>query len=93
MTTQLKPCPFCGLQSHEDWDDTIYPAGIGWRDEKKDAPDGTPPIRLYLRREQYYRWQGTCYKINCAETYGGCGASLVGDSKEEAIDKWNRRVG
>lgn len=37
MTTQLKPCHFCGLQSHEDWDDTIYTAGIGWRDEVKDT--------------------------------------------------------
>ena len=55
MTTKIKPCPFCGLQSHQDWD-------------------------------------GMCYKIACADTYGGCGASLVADSREEAIDKWNRRV-
>ena len=30
---KLKPCPFCGLQSDTDWEDTLYPSGSGWADE------------------------------------------------------------
>lgn len=86
MTTKLKPCPFCGLQSHQDWDDTLYPSGIGWKED-------VDSFRHYLGRLKFAQWEGTCYKLTCAETYGGCGASLVADSKEEVIDKWNRRVG
>lgn len=83
MINILKPCPFCGLQSHQDWDDTMHPSGVGWRDY--------PPFRHYLGADQRHRWQGKCYEINCATQYGGCGANISGDSKEEVIEKWNRR--
>lgn len=25
---KLKPCPFCGLTSDTDWEDTLYPSGV-----------------------------------------------------------------
>lgn len=84
MTNLLKPCPFCGLQSHQDWEDTLYPSGIGWR-----VDEG---VQHYLGRDSYARWQGKCYEINCATPYGGCGANISADSKEEVIEKWNRRA-
>lgn len=85
MTNKLKPCPFCGLQSHQDWDDTLHPSGIGWAEDDEHVP-------YYLSIDQYEEWQGTCYKLTCAEVYGGCGASATGDSQEEVINKWNRRI-
>ena len=33
----------------------------------------------------------TTYNLVCYETGGGCGASVLGDSKEDVIDKWQRR--
>jgi hypothetical protein len=35
MTNKLAPCPFCGMQSHQDWDDTMYHSGTGWREDLK----------------------------------------------------------
>jgi hypothetical protein len=32
------------------------------------------------------------YNIVCYETGGGCGASVLGDSPEDCIDRWNSRV-
>ena len=85
---KLKPCPFCGMQSHQDWDDTLHPSGSGWRE----LQFGETKIRHYMGRKDYHKWEGACYEIDCAETYGGCGVNITGDSKEEVINKWNRRV-
>lgn len=91
MINLLKPCPFCGLQSHQEWDDTMYPSGVGWREDTGVIDDVTP-FRHYLGTDQRHRWQGKCYEINCAIQYGGCGANISADSKEEVIEKWNRRI-
>lgn len=32
------------------------------------------------------------YRAGCIEIAGGCGAEVIGESYEEAFDKWNRRV-
>jgi hypothetical protein len=32
------------------------------------------------------------WNINCYETHGGCSAHILGDSIEDCINKWNRRV-
>lgn len=32
------------------------------------------------------------WEFNCLEIEGGCGASILGGSPQECIDKWNRRV-
>lgn len=85
---KLKPCPFCGMQSDTDWEDTLYPSGSGWRE----VQFGERKIRHYMGRKDYHKWQGTCYEINCAVTYGGCGANVSADSIPEVINKWNRRV-
>lgn len=34
----------------------------------------------------------TFWVFNCLEEIGGCGASMIGDSKKDAIDKWNTRT-
>ena len=85
---QLKPCPFCGMTSDTEWEDTLYPSGVGWR--LLDRGD-RGLCKSYLGRDRVDIWEGTCYEINCATTYGGCGVSISGDSKEEVIDKWNSR--
>lgn len=81
-----KPCPFCGAKINADDIDTLYPSGIGWID----ADEG---YRHYVSiHEQPLPKDQWCYKIICQEHYGGCGAEIHGDSKEEAVEKWNRRV-
>ena len=35
----------------------------------------------------------TLWTVNCLTTEGGCDASMLGGSREEAIRKWNTRVG
>ena len=32
------------------------------------------------------------YGLNCYETGGGCGAQVLGDSREDVIQKWNTRI-
>lgn len=32
------------------------------------------------------------WTINCLEIAGGCGVQMLGDTEEEVISKWNRRV-
>ena len=34
----------------------------------------------------------TLYTVNCPEYAGGCNASMLGGTREEAIAAWNRRV-
>lgn len=78
----LLPCPFCGRQGDHSDPDTMHPSG-GWVDE----PDG---FRHYVTTWDP-RKQGSCFEVNCVQHYGGCGASISGDSEEEAIAAWNRR--
>ena len=77
----MKPCPFCGEEVEED---DIYPTGSGW----KDHGDG---LRSYhsFRHVPQEQW---CYSVHCEVTRGGCGVEMSGDTKQEAIDNWNRRV-
>jgi hypothetical protein len=58
-------------------DDNIYTSGIGWLEE-----DG---IRTYhvCRGVPKEQW---CWVLHCT-----CGAEMHGDSKEETLDKWNKR--
>lgn len=85
---KCKPCPFCGLVLDANDVDTVYPSGTGWKEE--DWGDGTP-YRHYVRALEVPKEQW-CYQVVCQVHYGGCDASVRGDSKEEAIEKWNRRV-
>lgn len=35
---------------------------------------------------------GMIWSITCNEGAGGCGVQMVGDTRDDVIDKWNRRV-
>lgn len=85
---KLKPCPFCGLTSDTEWEDTLY-LSSGWKDEDL-CGDGTL-VRHYVSIFDNTR-HGMSYGILCSTTYGGCGASITGDSVEEVIEKWNKRA-
>ena len=80
----LLPCPFCGKAADIDDDDTLYPNGIGW---KSDGDLG----RTYHNYRQVPKEQ-RCWSMHCPEVAGGCGAEVSGDSKDEAIAKWNKRA-
>lgn len=80
----LKPCPFCGRTPEIDHPDTLYPNGVGWRQEKEG-------FRSYHNRRDIPKEQW-CYSLHCDESCGGCGAEISADSQEEAVEKWNRRT-
>lgn len=79
----VKPCPFCGKKVDLEDHDVLYPSGTGWKQE-----DG---FRSYHRYSEVPKEQW-CYTMHCTSNSGGCGAEMSGDSKEEALEKWNRRV-
>lgn len=79
-----KPCPFCGKKIDPTDIDTLYPSGTGWE-------TGEGGYRHYVSAREVPKEQW-CYKVVCQEHYGGCGAEVHGDSKEEALEKWNRRA-
>ena len=66
--------------------DLIYPSGIGWKDSDEGYRHYVSIHKELLPKEQW------CYRVVCQEHYGGCGDSITGDSKEESIEKWNRRI-
>lgn len=82
---EIKPCPFCDKPVDLTDDDTLYPSGVGWLFDEE------------LKMRTYHETMDVpveqwCYGMHCPITAGGCGAEIHGDSKQEAIDKWNRRV-
>lgn len=83
----MKPCPFCGHNVDMTDPDTLYPSGIGWK-EFKNGEDTMQSYHPYCEVPKE-RW---CWDMHCVSTSGGCGALISGDSREEAIEKWNRRA-
>lgn len=79
----LRPCPFCGRAMDVEHPDTLYPNGTGWK-QRGDS-------RSYhnFREVPKEQW---CYSVHCDTSSGGCGAEISGDSAEEAVSAWNRRV-
>ena len=84
VTVRALPCPFCGMNADLDGEDTIYPTGTGWWFNEE------LQIRTYHRALEVPKEQW-CWGMHCPETYGGCGARIHGDSKDEALAKWNTR--
>ncbi len=84
MSQHALPCPFCGHAVDLTDPDVLYPSGVGWRDHENG-------LRSYhsAREVPQEQW---CFALHCATTSGGCGAQMNADSKEEALERWNRRV-
>jgi len=80
----IKSCPFCGHQPDVDDGDTLYPSGIYWR-----VTDG---ITHYIRLKDRKEGDQQCWQIVCNESSGGCDVEIEANTKEEAIQKWNRRT-
>lgn len=81
---EFLPCPFCGKVVDLDNGDTLYPAGMYWR-----ITDG---IKHHIRYKDTQQGDESCWGMHCPETAGGCGAEIEADSKNDAVNKWNRRT-
>ena len=84
-TKQPEPCPFCGKKVDMEDHDTLYPSGSGWKDNEE------LQIRTYHRAFEVPKEQW-CWAMHCPMQSGGCGAEMHGDSREEVLEKWNRRT-
>ena len=78
-------CPFCGKQVDMQDHDTLYPSGTGWLFNEE------------LQMRTYHRHNDTpqdqwCYTMHCPVQAGGCGAEMHGDTRADALDKWNKRA-
>lgn len=80
----LLPCPFCGYELDPDESDHLYPSGVGWRDDLHSGRSYHPGREVPPEQR--------CWQVVCSQHMGGCGAEMHGDSKQEAVDRWNRRV-
>jgi hypothetical protein len=84
-TETLLPCPFCGTELNiKNEEDIIYPDGIGW----KDHDNGMRSYHKFIE-VPHQQW---CWGIYCSVIFGGCGAEMHGDSREEVVLKWNTRT-
>lgn len=83
MMTDISGCPFCG-HVPEDLEDALHPTGGGWRDDNGN--------RHYMRRDDPRGVHGKVWELGCLEHECGCGATMTGDSRDEVIAKWNKRV-
>jgi hypothetical protein len=75
-------CPFCG-HVPQDLRDALHPSGVRWR-----VDNG---MRHYIGREDE-RDGEPCWEMSCLEHEGGCGATVFGHSRKEAMKKWNNRA-
>ena len=82
---KIPACPFCGKAVDLEDNDTLYPSGTGWKFDEE------LQMRTYhnLRKVPKEQW---CWGMHCPEPAGGCGAEIHGDSKQEALAKWSKRV-
>ena len=88
MNFFVKKCPFCGFAVDITNPDTFHPNGLGWI-----VTDGFVQydMKQYVSHREVPKEQW-CYVLRCPEIYGGCGAEIHGDSKQECLDKWNKRA-
>lgn len=80
---KLLPCPFCGKQGSLEDPDTLYPTAH-WREDEE--------IRHYFGLRDGRQHHGEVWTMHCPQPAGGCGAQISGDSEDEAVDNWNRRI-
>ena len=80
----MKPCPFCGKEVDLTDPDVLYPSGIYWTERNG--------YKYYHGRDELTDNSHKVMTLECPEGSGGCGISMMADSKEEVFEKWNRRV-
>jgi hypothetical protein len=86
--TKLKPCPFCGKEMDLTCNETLHSSGIAYIN----TLHGRHYLTVGSARDKGGYYDGLCKVVRCATIYGGCGASISGDSASEVITAWNTRV-
>lgn len=91
--TELKPCPFCRLELDADDPDTLHRSGTIWKARGANGREYVSfRTQMTFPEKDMNDYMGWCYEIHCNKIYGGCGATIHQDSKEEAIEAWNKRI-
>lgn len=54
----------------------------------KDDPDSLYPL---IKKQQDGTLRPYAFNLVCAVPSGGCDASMMGDSEDDCLEKWNRR--
>ena len=78
--TAVPPCPFCGKEIDVLDVEFLHRTGTYWHD--------TEHGRSYTVDKE----DNPCWVLSCVEIYGGCGASMYGDTLSETISNWTKRV-
>lgn len=87
----VKNCPFCGFEIDLGDRDMLVPTSFWTRNANGK--------KVYLGQGPRAREDAAAHpndlqrvwEIRCAEPNGGCGATIAGDSIDEAVAAWNRR--
>ena len=82
----LEPCPFCGKKPNLEDPDTLYPTGIYWIFNEQIG------LVTYHSAQERTEDMQPCYTMHCPTAACGCGAEICADSRDEAIEAWNRRA-
>ena len=85
----MKNCPFCGRKMELYSLNNVYPSGFYWKEEHGTVTYDT--LGNALKEGHFVPPEQWCWKVVCAEEDGGCGAEMHGNSKVEAVEKWNTR--
>lgn len=82
---EYKPCPFCGKVPDMEDGDTLYPNATAW------IYDAELECNVYVsfREAPKEQW---CYSFHCPTVSGGCGCEVHGNTKEDAVARWNTRA-
>lgn len=76
----LPRCPFCGYQPSLDDPDVLYRVARNPSyGNVNEAEEGVNTTAEWV------------YGLHCPQPAGGCGASVIGWSPEEVIEKWSTR--
>lgn len=81
---EAQPCPFCNHKIDLTDPDCCHKTAIFWRKEHG--------LTSYVTKKDYQPGDQPIWTVTCSNSSGGCGAAILGFTREEALKNWNRRA-